>query len=897
MASMVGPGRGPEKVVRALSVPERSPSGLGRVSPDAAAPGRPPPSPPPAPLPAPGRGPTIATAGPPAGRSEAVARGARRAAAAAPDSGDGRADPPFAGLVRDALAHLYDPVALRRHPLAGGGAAAPGRPRRGRPVSAPGARSSASCWRPSRRCAPPTPPAPGPPRPPAAPGGATGCSRCATSRPCPWRRCRRGWRSAGRSTSGRTSAPWPRWPRCSESGGGRRTATAAAPPAGPPPRAAAPTPPHNLPLQLTSFVGRERELAVVRRLLERGPAADPDRPRRRGQDAPGAAGRAADLLDAVPGRRLARRAGAAGRPGARAAGRRRGPGRARGAGPAAAGDAAGRARAPRRLLLVLDNCEHLVDGRRPAGRGPAGGRARACTVLATSREPLRRRRGGTSPASRPSPCPTRGRRPPGAALAAYEAVRAVRRAGARRAAGLRPDRARTPPPWPRSARAGRPPAGPRAGRRARAGARRRGSSPARLGRPLPAADRRAAGRRSPRQQTLRAAVDWSHDLLAEPERVLFGRLAVFAGGFTLEAAEAVCGEVGLAGRGGRLGGEPSLAPAASPRRPPRRARPAGGSVTSWWRRSAGGGLRYRLLDTLREYAQERLGVGGEAPAARGPAPGLVRRPGGAGRDGLHGPQQAGVARPAGDGAATTSRRRWPGVWRAAAGGRAAPRRGAGAPSGACAGRGAKARRWLEALLAAGPDRRAGAGPGPPRRRHDEPVPGRRRPRPRPTAAERGAVPRPGRPGGVADLCAHGTGVLGTGRDRRAPAGLGPRGLAAGPAAGEPASSRGRSSARGRAALDAGELRPAAAYLEESLALYRSVDNPGAPPGRRGAWPTSRSQRGDLPAPRRCTRGGWRSAGASATRGPPAARCSAWRRWPAAGATWRGPGRCTRRAWP
>ena len=45
----------------------------------------------------------------------------------------------------------------------------------------------------------------------------------------------------------------------------------------------------------------------------------------------------------------------------------------------------------------------------------------------------------------------------------------------------------------------------------------------------------------PRQQTLRAAIDWSHDLLAEEERVVFRRLSIFAGGWTLEAAQAVCG--------------------------------------------------------------------------------------------------------------------------------------------------------------------------------------------------------------------------------------------------------------------------------------------------------------------------------------------------------------------
>src|SRR5262249_25108244 len=43
-----------------------------------------------------------------------------------------------------------------------------------------------------------------------------------------------------------------------------------------------------------------------------------------------------------------------------------------------------------------------------------------------------------------------------------------------------------------------------------------------------------------RQQTLRSAIAWSHDLLTEPEQTLFRRLSVFVGGFSLEAAEAVC---------------------------------------------------------------------------------------------------------------------------------------------------------------------------------------------------------------------------------------------------------------------------------------------------------------------------------------------------------------------
>lgn len=51
----------------------------------------------------------------------------------------------------------------------------------------------------------------------------------------------------------------------------------------------------------------------------------------------------------------------------------------------------------------------------------------------------------------------------------------------------------------------------------------------------------------PRHQTLKAMIDWSHDLLTEPERVLLRRLSIFAGGWTLEAAENVCADVGQDG--------------------------------------------------------------------------------------------------------------------------------------------------------------------------------------------------------------------------------------------------------------------------------------------------------------------------------------------------------------
>src|SRR5579863_4730179 len=51
----------------------------------------------------------------------------------------------------------------------------------------------------------------------------------------------------------------------------------------------------------------------------------------------------------------------------------------------------------------------------------------------------------------------------------------------------------------------------------------------------------------PRQRTMRALIDWSHDLLSEPEQRLFRRLAIFVGGWTLDAAEAVCTDETLDG--------------------------------------------------------------------------------------------------------------------------------------------------------------------------------------------------------------------------------------------------------------------------------------------------------------------------------------------------------------
>ena len=101
------------------------------------------------------------------------------------------------------------------------------------------------------------------------------------------------------------------------------------------------------------------------------------------------------------------------------------------------------------------------------------------------------------------------------------------------------------------------------------------------------------GRRTalPRQQTLRAAIDWSHDLLAEPERTLLRRVSVFSGGFTLELAEEICAWTPLDAADvlDLLGTLVSKSLAVYDE----------------------AGARYRLLETIREYAVERARSAGE----------------------------------------------------------------------------------------------------------------------------------------------------------------------------------------------------------------------------------------------------------------------------------------------
>ena len=228
--------------------------------------------------------------------------------------------------------------------------------------------------------------------------------------------------------------------------------------------------------------------------------------------------------------------------------------------------------AHRSMLLVLDNCEHVVD----AAAGTAETLLAHCpgvTVLATSREPLAVPGEAVRPVE-PLPPPT------------------AHRLFAERAATVRPgfDPAADPRAVAEICRRldGLPLAIELAAARLR------------LLTPRQIADRLddrfrllTSGHRTvlPRQQTLRAVVDWSWDLLGDAERTVLRRMSVFAGGCTLAAAEAVCADDGgPIGRGRVLGLLGSLVDKSLVV-----ADPADG----------GDGMRYRFLETVHEYAVER----------------------------------------------------------------------------------------------------------------------------------------------------------------------------------------------------------------------------------------------------------------------------------------------------
>src|SRR3954469_927759 len=360
----------------------------------------------------------------------------------------------------------------------------------------------------------------------------------------------------------------------------------------PAPRAPrAPAPPrarHNLPIALTSFVGRERELAEVARLLDRN----------RLVTLTGAGGSGKTRLSLEAAR-------------ARLSGCRDGVWLVELAGladlalvPAAAASALGLTLPSQRpdldelsaqlagwdALLILDNCEHLLGACAPLAERLLA-TCPGLRILATSREPLR------VPGEVTWRVPSLAL-PPGTApaepgqLATYESVRLFCERAADVAASFALDDGNAEAVARICVRLdGMPLALELAA--ARVGSLSPVQIADRLGDSLAVL---TAGSRAAldREQTLRGTLEWSHDLLTLEERVQFRRLAVFAGGFTLAAAEAVTsdGEIAeheVADLLARLVDKSLVVADEGP-----------------------GGYRYRLLESMRQYGSERLREAGEA---------------------------------------------------------------------------------------------------------------------------------------------------------------------------------------------------------------------------------------------------------------------------------------------
>jgi len=351
--------------------------------------------------------------------------------------------------------------------------------------------------------------------------------------------------------------------------------------------------PNNLPRQLTTFVGREREIVEVKRLLETSPLLM--------LTGSGGCGKtrlalqvAADVIDRYPdGVWLAELATLAE------------PDLVLHAIASALGLREARGRAARRatvlnylrtksLLLVVDNCEHLI----AACAELAEAFMRSCPrlrILATSREPLGIQ--GETVWRVPSlSLPETPRPPSPEQLMQYEAVRLF----VERATAVQPAFTLT---------GKNPGAVATVCRRLDgiplaielAAARMRVLSVEQIAVRL---DERfslltGGGRTAlPRQQTLRGALDWSYDLLSHKERAVLRRLSAFAGGWTLEAAEAVCAGEGVEA--------PEILDL----------------LTELVFKSLvlmdvqEEQVRYRLLETVRQYGRDRLEESGEGTSAR-----------------------------------------------------------------------------------------------------------------------------------------------------------------------------------------------------------------------------------------------------------------------------------------
>ena len=339
---------------------------------------------------------------------------------------------------------------------------------------------------------------------------------------------------------------------------------------------------NNLPVQATSFVGREREIVEVKALLQRARLVT--------LTGAGGAGKtrlslqvAADLIDDhTHGAWFAELASL------------RDPALV----PQTVAAALGVAEVPgvpvldtlvdvcreKDLLLVLDNCEHLIGAAASLCQALLSG-CRGVAILASTREALRVP--GEVAFRVPSlPAPARDARMPIPSLTQYAAVQLF----VDRAQAANPDFRVTPANAPSVASIchhldGIPLA------IELAAARLRSMTAEEVDRGL---DRRfqllTGGARTalPRQQTLRSLVDWSHGLLDPGERALFARLSVFAGGWTLDAAEGVCAGDGI--------DEERVLDLLA----------ALVDKSLVLADEHDGATRYRMLETLRQYAQDRL---------------------------------------------------------------------------------------------------------------------------------------------------------------------------------------------------------------------------------------------------------------------------------------------------
>jgi predicted ATPase/class 3 adenylate cyclase len=347
---------------------------------------------------------------------------------------------------------------------------------------------------------------------------------------------------------------------------------------------------NNLPAQLSAFIGRQREVAEARALVESSRLVT--------LTGAGGCGKtrlglqvAAELLDGsgdgvwlvelaavtdqdVVAAAISRAVGIAGRPGQPTL------------------ETLLDALAPLDMLIVLDNCEHLIGGCAKAAEAILN-RCPRVRLLATSREPLRI--GGETvyrvpPLSLPAP----GQAGPAAAGSSDAVALFVDRARAQ-GGGLPVDEQTAPLLVSVCVRLDGMPlaielAAARLGSLSLPDLHDRLDQRFRL---MTGGSRTAP----PRQQSLRATVEWSYSLLTGAEQVLLGRLSVFAGTFDLDAAEAVCGSGDIA------------------------ALDVADLLSSLVDKSlvvaepTGPTLRYRLLETIRQFAADRLAEAGDDQAA------------------------------------------------------------------------------------------------------------------------------------------------------------------------------------------------------------------------------------------------------------------------------------------